>query len=469
MPPTSVRSAGSSAPLPCQRRPDIFSQPLLTNPPGGKAGPPLQTRRRQALTHAARQLCSSCPLWAECLRDAVVQSDPGGYAAGTTRQDRRWIRRRIALGDAQGRLALWPDREARHVDAEAVLAAFHALQEHWASRPALSSATGTPEGPVRQGYGRAHRVAASGEPHTGQQRVNTDEVSMAPPAGERITFSLDDPARAIQTAVLGPLVRSTLSTLEVTEQIAAMLVRMPTTGIRPELLGALGEVRRRLAAWCAASGDAGPYRPAGGGLTGSVSLELVTSDPLGALRQDIFEPLLNRLAESIRQIEVLTAVLSTAPDDGDGVAPGGSSQVGDSPDRAEPAALQTALGELGAHIAQYASEAPRPRVAAWPADGIRRDTPLRSVPDLASGDAPPIAPAAAPSLRRAVEQAVTSFPGPFTGRDVLLALPRGAYRQPAKSVSNALSAMSQAGRLLRVSRGRYALAAPSTGVSAASS
>ncbi|MEV7519500.1 WhiB family transcriptional regulator [Streptomyces sp. NPDC091371] len=475
-PPTSLQVAGASTPLPCQRRPDIFGQPLLANPPAGGAGLPLQTRRRQALAHAARQLCSSCPLWAECLRDAVTQSDPGGYAAATTRQDRRWIRRRIGIGDGQGRLSSWPvggERPAE-VDIDAVLEAFHALQEHWVNRPALSAAgEGTRAGPGGVPVnGKAHRSAASGEPKTGQQRVNTHEVSMAAPAGERITFSLDDPARAVQKAVLGPLVRSALPTLEATEQIAAMLVRMPAAGLRPELLDALREVRRCLEAWRTASGEDAPYHPAaGGGLTGSVSAELATSDPLSVLRHDIFEPLLHRFAESIRRIEVLTAVLTTAPDGADpgADATGAEATGGGCPHGPELAAVHASLGRLGVHIEQYAADAPRFQAPDRTRGGAYRDTPLRSVPDLASGSVLPEASWNAPSLRRAVEQAVGSFPGPFTGRDVLLALPRGAYHDPAKSVSNALSAMAKSGRLLRISRGTYAVASPSSGVLAASS
>ncbi|MFJ5808013.1 WhiB family transcriptional regulator [Streptomyces sp. NPDC093093] len=468
-PPASVQAVGSATLLPCQRRPDIFGQPLLTNPPANVTGPPLQTRRRQALIHAARQLCSSCPLWAECMRNSVARSDPGGYAGATTPQDRRWIRRKIGIGDAQGRLGPLPDGGGRPVEVAVVLDAFDALREYWASRPALasagSSATGTRAGPGSDTRtDEAHRVAASGLPHVGQQRVtrvNTHEVSMAAPAGERITFSLDDPARAIQRAVLGPLVVSMLPTLDVTEQVAAMLARVPTAGLRPQLLDALRETRRCLDAWHTASGDEVAYRPAGSGLTGSVSVELATRDPLSALRQDIFEPLLHRLAESIRRIEVLTAALSAAPD--------GDTADGNTPRVPGVAAVHTALCELGAHIEQYAADAPLPQVPAWPQGGTRRDTPLRSVPNHASGSVSPPAPSSTPSLRQAVEQAVTSLPGPFTGRDVLLALPPGSYQDPAKSVSNALSAMAKSGRLLRVSRGMYAVAAPSSGTFAVTS
>ncbi|MFD3805896.1 MULTISPECIES: hypothetical protein [unclassified Streptomyces] len=284
---------------------------------------------------------------------------------------------------------------------------------------------------------------------------------MAAPAGERITFSLDDPARAIQKAVLGPLVVSMLPTLEVTEQIAAMLVRVPAAGLGPQLLDALRETRRRLGAWHTAAGGEVPYRPAGSGLTGSVSVELATRDPLGALRQDIFEPLLHRLAESIRHIEVLTAALNAAPD--------GEAPDGNAPHGPELGAVHTALCELGARIEQYAADAPPAQAPGRPHDGARRNTPLRSVPDTASGSVPTPASCSTPSLRQAVEQAVTSLPGPFTGRDVLLALPAGSYQDPAKSVSNALSAMAKSGRLLRISRGMYAVASPSSGAFAVTS
>ncbi|MGW0364334.1 WhiB family transcriptional regulator [Streptomyces sp. NPDC002990] len=482
MPPASVQAATASTPLPCQRRPDIFGQPLLADPPAGMTGLPLQARRRQALTHAARQLCSSCPLWAECLRDSVAQSDPGGYAAATTKQDRRWIRRRIGLGDAQGRLAPWPDRGGPPMEVDVVLDAFDALQEHLASRPALSAAgtaagtsastgtatgTGTGPGVFVPGKDRKHRVTACGQPGAGQRIVNTHEVSMAAPAGERITFSLDDPARAVQKAVLGPLVHSTLPTLAATEQIAAMLVRAPSAGLKPQLLDALRQVRRCLEAWRTASGEEASDRPAVSGLTGSVGVELATSDPLTALRQDIFEPLLHRLAESLRRIEALTAVLSGAPET---EAPDADAAGGEPAHGPELAAVHTALRQLGVHIEQYAAVAPRAQIPARPADAVRRDAPpLWSVPDTASGGALPLAPWSTPSLRQAVEEAVTSFPGPFTGRDVLVALPPGAYQDPAKSVSNVLSAMVKSGRLLRISRGTYAVASPSTGVLAASS
>ncbi|WP_327254250.1 WhiB family transcriptional regulator [Streptomyces sp. NBC_01244] len=433
------------------------------------SGVPVQARRRQALAHAARQLCSSCPLWAECLRDSVAQSDPGGYAAATTRQDRRWIRRQIGIGDAQGRLDSRPYPGDRLVEVDVVLDAFDALQEHRASRPALSRAgavtgKGSGDGPRSD---KAHRVAASGQPHVVQQHLNTREASMAAPAGERITFSLDDPVQGIQKALLGPLVHSTLPTLEATGHIAALLVRTPSSGLAPELLEGFRRTRRSMEAWRAASGDEATQRPAVSGLTGSVSVELATTDPLSALRQDVFEPLLHLLAESIRRMEALTAVLIAAPDD---TTPSFDVPGISAPHGRELADLHAALCELGSHIEEYAALAPRNRSHSAAHDTAQHETHLRSVPAAASGKAHPPAAWTTPSLRRAVEEVVTSFPGPFTGRDVLLALPPGAYQDPAKSVSNVLCAMAKSGRLLRMSRGTYAVSsALPTGVLAASS
>ncbi len=286
---------------------------------------------------------------------------------------------------------------------------------------------------------------------------------MAAPAGERITFSLDDPVRAVQKALLGPLVHSTLPTLEATGHIAALLARTPSGGLTPQLLDGFRQTRRCLEAWRAASGDEVVPRTEAGGLTGSVSVELATTDPLSALRQDVFEPLLHRLAKSIRRMKTLTAVLIAAPDDTTPApyVPGSSAPYGP-----ELADLHAALCELGSHIEEYVALAPRMQIHSCAHDTPQHETHPRSVPDTDSGN-----PAAwtTPSLRRAVEQVVTSFPGPFTGRDVLLALPPGAYQDPAKSVSNALSAMAKSGRLLRMSRGTYAVASLSTGAFAASS
>ncbi|MGW6614988.1 WhiB family transcriptional regulator [Streptomyces erythrochromogenes] len=440
----------TTTPLPCQRRPDIFKEPLLERPPAGVQELPFRTRRSQALTHAARELCFSCPLRAECLQDAVVRSDPGGYAAATTEQDRRWIRMWLHIGDSRGRL---PDADAdaesasggrgEAVGAPAVLDAFSALQTHRTRR-----SFGVGRGPVptqRQGPAQHFRTDR-------RQRADTDRVSTMPaPAlqGERITYSLGDPALAIQKTVLGPLARATLLMLKVAQQLAGMLALTPSAGVEPELLAAVGETRRSLESWRTAAGDEAAYEVADSGLTGSVSIELATSDPVAALQQDIFEPLLRRLAASLQRVEAITAVLVPAADTADPAAV---------PHVRQLSAVLEAVRELGSHLERYQPLAQRQGHGEGH-PGIRRDDHPYHSATVAGGSGS----WSVPSLRRSVETAVSSFPGRFTGRDVVGALPPGAYADAGKSVSNALSAMVKSGRLLRVSRGTYIANPPSTG------
>ncbi|RPF41322.1 transcription factor WhiB [Streptomyces sp. Ag109_G2-6] len=417
--------------LPCQRRPDIFAEPLLEHPPAGAPELPFRTRRSQALTHAARQLCFSCPLWAECLQDSVVRSDPGGYAAATTEQDRRWIRRFLHIGDARGRLTASASAgggREEAVEAAAVLDAFSALQEH---RTRRSFGSG------REPVPAPRQDPAPLFPENRRQRADTDEVTkMGAPAlsGERITFSLGDPALAIQKTVLGPLARATLRILKVAEQLAGMLALTPSAAPAPELLAAVSRTRLSLEAWRAAADDEGPYEVGDGdGLTASVSVELATCDPVAALRQDIFEPLLRRLADSLHRVEAITGLLVPAAD----------AAV---PHARELAAVREAGRELAAQLERYEPLVPRSQEHGGH-EAVREAHPRSFA-----------ATAGAPSLRRAVEAAVASFPGHFTGRDVVAVLPPGAYPDAGKTVSNALSAMVKSGRLLRVSRGTYTTA-----------
>ncbi|WTQ62356.1 WhiB family transcriptional regulator [Streptomyces sp. NBC_00158] len=434
--------------LPCQRRPDIFGEPLLEHPPAGVSELPFRTRRNQALTHAARQLCFSCPRWAECLQGSVARSDPGGYAAATTEQDRRWIRRWLDIGDSQGRLtpgASATGGRGEAVEAAAVLDAFSALQEH-----RTRGAFGPGRGPVP-----AQRQDPEQHfPADRRQRANTDEVSkkMAAPAlsGERITFPLDDPSLAIQKTVLGPLARATLLVLKVAEQLAGMLALTPSAAVEPEFFAAVGRTRLSLESWRTAAGDESAYEVPDSGLTGSVSIELATSDPVAALRQDILEPLLRRLAESLQRVEAITAVL--VPADADAADPAGV------PHGRELLAVREAVRELCSHLERYQPVAPHQDHGGGHA-GAQRDAHPHHSATRAGGPGS----WSVPSLRRAVEAAVSSFPGHFTGRDVVGALPPGAYRDAGKSVSNALSAMVKSGRLLRVSRGTYTANPSSTG------
>ncbi|MCH0540234.1 WhiB family transcriptional regulator [Streptomyces sp. MUM 203J] len=404
----------------------MFRHPLLENPPAGTTGLPLQTRRHQALVLAARQLCTSCPVRQECLRDSVLHSDPGGFAAATTEQERRLIRQRLGVGDEQGYLVVPVHARHQTVGLRTVLDAYASVHERGLR-------------PGRPGTG-LHPVP----PH---ETHEASEESMAAPAGaddKRISFPLDDPARAIQKAVLTPLVRAVLPLLEATEQLAGMLVHAHAAGLTPALIDACREARRCIEAWRTESGDDAPYRAADSGLTGTVSVELATSDPLTALRQDILEPLLRRLAESISRVEAITSMLLTTKEPA-------------VPHRTELAAVHTALRDLAGHIEVYGSTA----------DSAR---PTRAVPGhrlpVAGGSASMVGALgtlpAATSLRRAVEGAVARFPGPFTARDVLLALPPDMFRESGKSVSNVLSAMVKSGRLQRVSRGTYTVVTQST-------
>lgn len=454
----------TTALLPCQRRPDIFEEPLLEHPPAGAPELPFRMRRSQALTHAARQLCFSCPLWAECLQDSVVRSDPGGYAAATTEQDRRWIRRWLQIGDSLGRLtatAAASGGRGEAVEAAAVLDAFSALQEH---RTRRSYGPGSGAVPAQR------QDPAQHFPADRRQRADTDEVpKMAAPAlsGERITYSLDDPALAIQKTVLGPLARATLHILKVTEQLAGMLALTPSAAVAPELLAAVGRTRLSLDSWRAAADDDAAYEVADSGLTGSVSIELATSDPVAALRQDIFEPLLRRLADSLQRVEAITAVLVSAAGTADAPDPAADPHVPDPaavPHGPELAAVLEAVRELRSHLDRYQAAAPRPRDhAQGPAAALRGDAYPQNTAAGAAGSAGGTGSWSAPSLRRAVETAVSSFPGHFTGRDVVRALPPGAYPDAGKSVSNALSAMVKSGRLLRISRGTYTAGPTPTG------
>lgn len=251
---------------------------------------------------------------------------------------------------------------------------------------------------------------------------------MAVPAGERITFALDDPVLAVRKGVLAPLLHAALPAVEATEQLAGMLAHVPSAGLTPELAEACRRARGCLETWRAENGEDASRLPADSGLVGSVSVELATSDPITALRQDLFEPLLRRVSESIVRIEAVMSVLD-GPDRTDGTT---------------PTDLRVALRELAVRIEAY--EAVAPATTAVPR--------LRAVD---SGDAVvrPFPPTT--SLRQAVDRAVASFPGPFTARDVLLALPPEVFQESAKSISNVLSALVKSGRLRRVSRGTYTM------------
>lgn len=457
-----VRGAGAGAgahtpdaALPCQRRPDVFQHPLLEAPTDIPYTSPEQRHQHLVLLRTARDLCASCPLWAECLQDAVAHAEPYGYAAATTLDDRRWIRRALGVGDANGDLPTHTvdgpgagpgyssgetsrrllrlrsrstDTAARH-DAEGgrptlerILDAFDARQDQLA-RPRrelpgiprqLHEHTNT-----EQPHGSGHRPR-----HTHPESRSEDMA--AAESGQRIAFSYEDPAQAVRQALLAPLIRSALPTLTGLEQLVTMLASVPGGEIAPEMPDTIRAARKAVEALTPHGGrdsaeaspdPTGPLRA----LTGSVSVELATTDPVAALRRDFLEPLLRELASSLANIEkVATMLAATEASDGDEI-------------HLEP--IRTALQGIRACL-------PHPAPTGKTSTG--------------TGQTAALAPSGAPSIRAAVETAVSTFPGPFSARDVLRALPPGVYGDPSKTISNVLSALVKSGRLQRLARGTYA-------------
>ncbi|MFI5470383.1 WhiB family transcriptional regulator [Streptomyces cacaoi] len=461
----AVRGAGAGAgvhtpdaALPCQRRPDVFQHPLLEAPTDIPYTSPEQRHQHLVLLRTARDLCASCPLWAECLQDAVAHAEPYGYAAATTLDDRRWIRRALGVGDANGDLSTHTvdgpgagpgyssgetsrrllrlrsrstDTAARH-DAEGgrpalerILDAFDARQDQLA-RPRRE----LPAIPRQlHEHTTAQQPPSNGHHPRPTHPESRSEDMAAAESGQRIAFSYEDPAQAVRQALLAPLIRSALPTLTGLEQLVTMLASVPGGEIAPELPDTIRAARKAVEALAPEGGrgscdsteatpdTAGPLRA----LTGSVSVELATTDPVAALRRDFLEPLLRELATSLANIEkVATMLAATGASDGDEI-------------HLEP--IRTALQGIRACL-------PHPAPTGKTSTG--------------TGQAATLVPSGAPSIRAAVETAVSTFPGPFSARDVLRALPPGVYGDPSKTISNVLSALVKSGRLQRLARGTYA-------------
>ncbi len=477
------------AALPCRRRPDVFQHPLLDNSenPQGPHSPvaatptpsgvsPDQRRQHLVLLRTARDLCASCPLWAECLQDAVAYAEPYGYTAATTREDRRALRRMLDLGDENGNL---PAHAAVRFDSgsqprrltrlrsradessaaqsasrrstapdlpelERILDAFDQLQQLQGQlahdqrmlreRPPRAALTSLlqPHTPTQP----THRQTPppDGSPHTsGPSNGRSEEPMAAAEAGQRITFSYEDPALAVRQAVLGPLVRSALPALTSLEQLVAMLTCMPggtdPAAEAPRDLPALRKAVESLLPDGAdtSEGTDGAPLPPGRPLTGSVSVELATTDPVAALRRDFLEPLLRELAATLTNIEKVATMLAAAGD-----------AIGD----ASLETIRAAVQEIHDHLPRSVSPTPHPTHTGHPAPTTAGPASRRA--------------SSTPSIRAAVEKAVAGFPGAFSARDVLRALPAGVYGDPSKTISNVLSTLVKSGRLQRLSRGTYA-------------
>jgi DNA-directed RNA polymerase specialized sigma24 family protein len=75
----------------CSARRDIFQHRLMEEPPPASAA--RRTRERyEQLAREAKALCASCPLFADCLFNAVAEHDVTGFVAGTTAAQRRSMR-----------------------------------------------------------------------------------------------------------------------------------------------------------------------------------------------------------------------------------------------------------------------------------------------------------------------------------------------------------------------------------------
>lgn len=64
--------------------PDLFF-------PIGYAGPALQMQQA-----AAKSICAGCPVISDCLDWALRAGEPDGIWGGTTPEERRYLRRRVA-------------------------------------------------------------------------------------------------------------------------------------------------------------------------------------------------------------------------------------------------------------------------------------------------------------------------------------------------------------------------------------
>ncbi|MBE4735146.1 WhiB family transcriptional regulator [Streptomyces caniscabiei] len=486
------------AALPCRRRPDVFQHPLLDNSehPHGLHGPdtpmtaapgipPDQRRQHLVLLRTARDLCASCPLWAECLQDAVAYAEPYGYTAATTREDRRALRRILDLGDENGDLPAHAavrfdsgslprrltrlrsradESSATHSgnrrpttpdlpELERILDAFDQLQSQLADSQSLlrkypprAALTSLLQSHTTTQPTHRQTTPPGGPSYTsGPSNDRSEEPMAAAEAGQRITFSYEDPALAVRQAVLGPLVRSALPALTSLEQLVTMLTCMPGGDTGPEAPRDIPAVRQAVESLlpdhAEAPSDAdgtplAPRRP----LTGSVSVELATTDPVSALRRDFLEPLLRELAATLANIEKVATMLAAASDD--------------TGDAARLETIRTAVREIHDRLPHPAAPTAHPA-----AHALHGGHPLAGTAAGAGAGAGPAQTRrtpSTPSIRAAVEKAVAGFPGAFSARDVLRALPSGIYGDPSKTISNVLSALVKSGRLQRLSRGTYA-------------
>lgn len=80
----------------CVEAPEVFLHPLLED--SLPAGAPSELRRRHAqVAGKAEAACLSCPIFKDCLYDAIVRHDVNGFVAGTTQRQRTEIRQALRV------------------------------------------------------------------------------------------------------------------------------------------------------------------------------------------------------------------------------------------------------------------------------------------------------------------------------------------------------------------------------------
>jgi Transcription factor WhiB/Sigma-70, region 4 len=80
----------------CTAATEVFCNPLLEEPlPSSATG--AQRQARNVLEARAKETCTSCPLFAQCLFDAIVTHDVYGFVAGTTARQRQEIRAELEV------------------------------------------------------------------------------------------------------------------------------------------------------------------------------------------------------------------------------------------------------------------------------------------------------------------------------------------------------------------------------------